>query len=145
MIHCPRVEVLVYLRNYSSSKKKTVTFLFHSAHPDGIALFMIAVPFPFHMHAYTISNWVWSFNVQKMKGQLVHSPTRIDSFILPWSSKLFWGSSLLPLFDFERVLQLRLDWVWSPLSTIDRPRIANWLWSPPNAIAWMEQCFFWLS
>ena len=27
------------------------------------------------------------------------------------------------------------------LSTIDRPRIANWLWSPPNAIAWTEQCF----
>ena len=40
---------------------------------------------------------------KKMKGQLVHSPTRIDSLILPWSSKLFWGSSPQPLFNLERV------------------------------------------
>ena len=32
---------------------------------------------------------------KKMKGQLVHSLIRIDSFILLQSSKLFWGSSLL--------------------------------------------------
>ena len=89
---------------------------------------MPAVPFPFHMHACIISNWEWSFNVQKNEGQLVALPTGIDSFILLWSSKLFWGSSLLPLFDFERVLWLRLNWVRSMLSTINRPRVANQLW-----------------
>ena len=46
---------------------------------------------------------------KKMKGQLVHSLTRIDIFILPWSSKLFWSSSLLSLFDFKRVLRSRLE------------------------------------
>ena len=108
--------------------------------------FMPAVSFPFRMHAYAwiISNWAWSFNVQKKKGQFVDSPTRIDSFILLWSSKLFWGSILPPLFDFERVLQSRLDWVWSLLSMIDRSCVANRLWSLPNAIAWIERCFFWL-
>ena len=72
---------------------------------DAVAPFMPAVPFPFRMHACIIGNWAWSFDVQKKKGQLVDSPTRIDSFILLWSSKLFWGSLLLPLFDFERVLR----------------------------------------
>ena len=52
---------------------------------------MPAVPFPLRMHACIISNWAWSFDVQKKEGQLVDSPTRIDSFILLWSSKLFWG------------------------------------------------------
>ena len=47
--------------------------------------------------------------MQKKEGQLVDSPTRIDSFILLWSSKLFWGSSLLLLFNFEQVLRLKLD------------------------------------
>ena len=78
---------------------------------------------------------------KKMKGQLVHSPTRIDSFLLLQSPKLLWGSLLLPLFDFEQVLWSRLNWVWSPLSTINRSRVANWLRSPPNAIAWIEWCF----
>jgi hypothetical protein len=59
-------------------------------------VFMLAVPFLFRMHACTISNWAWSSEMQKkMKGQLVHLPTRIDSFILPRSSKLFLSSSLL--------------------------------------------------
>ena len=43
------------------------------------------------------------------------------------------------------VLWSRLDWDRSLLSTIDWPRGANRLCSPPNAIAWIEQCFFWLS
>ena len=73
------------------------------------APFMPAVPFPFCMHACIISNWAWSFNVQKKKeGQLVNLPTRINSFIL-WSSKLFWGSSLLLLFGFEWVLRSTLE------------------------------------
>ena len=41
---------------------------------------------------------------------IIGSPTRIDSFILPQSSQVFWGNALLPLFDFGRVLQSRLDW-----------------------------------
>ena len=55
------------------------------------------------------------------------------------------AGSQLPLFNFERVLWSRLDWVWSLLLTINRSRIANRLWSPPDAIAWIERCFFWLS
>ena len=86
---------------------------------------MLAVPFPFRMHACTISNWAWSFDMQKNERPARSLPTRIDNFLLLQSSKLFWGSSLLPLFNFERVLRLRLDWVWSPLWTIDRPRVAN--------------------
>ena len=82
---------------------------------------------------------------KEMKGQLVHSPTRIDSFILPRSSKLFWSSSLLSLFVFEWVLWSRLDWVWSPLLMIDSPCVGSRLWLPPNAITWIEWCFFWLS
>ena len=102
---------------------------------------MLAIPFPFH----AVSNWVWPSDMQKIKGPLIHSPT---SSILRQSSKLFWGSSLMPLFDFEKVLQSRLDWVWSSLAgqplllTFDWPRIANWLWSPPNAIARIEWWFF---
>ena len=30
--------------------------------------------------ASAISNWAWSFDVQKMKGQLVRSPTRINVY-----------------------------------------------------------------
>ena len=52
-----------------------------------------------------------------MESQLVCSPTRIDSFILPSSSKVFWGSALLPFFDFGWVLQLRLNWDRNQLST----------------------------
>ena len=73
--------------------------------PDAIALFMPAILFPFRMHVCIISNWAcmhaWSVDMQKMKVQLIHSPTGINSFILLRSSKLFWGSSLLPVFDFE--------------------------------------------
>ena len=128
--------------SYNSSKKR---WRFHSVPPlsDAVAPFMPAVLFPFRMHACIISNWAWSFDVQE--GQLVDSPTRIDSFILLWSSKLFWGTSLLLLFNLERVLRSRLDWVRSLLLTINQSRVANWLWSPPNAIAWIERCFFWLS
>ena len=44
-----------------------------------------------------------------MESQLVRSSTIIDSFILPPSSKDFWSSSLLLLFDFGWVLWSRLD------------------------------------
>ena len=84
------------------------------------------------MHVYTISNWAWSSDMQEKKKseRPAHSLAdyRIDSLILPRSSKLFWGSSLPLLFDFERVLRSRLDWVWSQLTTIDWPRVANRLW-----------------
>ena len=84
---------------------------------------------------------------KEMKGKLVHSPItcRINSFILPRYSKLFWSSSLLSLFVFEWVLWSRLDWVWSPLSMIDWHCVGSRFWSPPNAIAWIERCFSWLS
>ena len=65
---------------------------------------MPAIPFLFRMHACIISNWAWSFDMQKKEGQLVDSPTRIDSFMLLWSSELFWVTSLLLLFDFFRFL-----------------------------------------
>ena len=45
----------------------------------------------------------------KAESQLVHSPSRMDSFILPLSSKVFWGSALLPLFDLGWILRSRLD------------------------------------
>ena len=77
-----------------------------------------------------------------MESHLICSPTRIDSFILPSSSKVFWGSALLLFFDYWRVLRSRLDWDRSQLSTIG---IANQLRLPPNAIAWIERCFLWLS
>ena len=38
---------------------------------DAIAQFMPAVPFPFRMHVYIISNWAWSFDVHKKESQLV--------------------------------------------------------------------------
>lgn len=37
-----------------SSSKKTVTFPFHSARPDGVALVMLAVPFLLCMHVYNL-------------------------------------------------------------------------------------------
>ena len=50
----------------------------------------------------------------KMDYQLVHSPTRIDSFILPQSTNIFnvfWGSALQPLFIFGRVPKSAIvDW-----------------------------------
>ena len=133
---------------YSRSKKNWWRFRYVPSHSDAVAPFMPAVPFPFCMYACIINNWAWFFDVQKKKeGQHVDSPTRIDlcSFILLWSSKLFWGGSLLSLFDFELVLRLRLDWVRSLLLTINQSRVANWLWSPSTAIAWIERCFFCLS
>ena len=75
---------------------------------------MLAVPFPFHMHAHT------GLPKCKLESQLVRSPSRIDSFILPPSSKVFWGSAPLPLFDFGQVLRSRLDWDRSLLLTNDR-------------------------
>ena len=116
------LSVKIRSTKYSSSQK-TVTLPFCSApfrrrctvHASCI----------FRMHACIISNWAWSFDVQKKEGQLVDSPTRINSFILLWSSKLFWGSSLLPLFDFERILRSRLDWVRNLLSTIDQFHVAS--------------------
>ena len=41
---------------------------------------------PFRMHACIISNWAWSFDMQKKEGQHIDSPNRIGSFILLWSS-----------------------------------------------------------
>ena len=64
---------------------------------------------PFHFHSVCTRVIILGVIFRKKEGQLVDSPTRIDSFILLWSSKLFWDSSLLPLFDFERVLRSRLD------------------------------------
>jgi hypothetical protein len=83
---------------YSRSQKNGDIFVPFCPVQTASVPFMLVVPFPFHMHACTISNWVWSFDVQKMKGQLVHLLTRINSLILPRSS------SLLPLFNSERVL-----------------------------------------
>jgi hypothetical protein len=100
----------MHVHMYSRSHKNgDVLVPFHPVQTASAPL-MLAVLFPFCMHACTISNWAWSpCKVKKMKGQLFHSPTRIDSFILPWSSKLFWSCSLLPLFFFEWVLRSRLE------------------------------------
>ena len=60
------------------------------------------------MHAYTISNWEWSLDIQK--NEIIHSPT-IDSFLLQPSSKLFWGSShnCCSLIWTSFVIKTRLD------------------------------------
>ena len=61
-----------------------------------------------HMHVQLAITSV-VFQSVKMESLLVRSPTRIDSFILLPSSKVFWGSALLLLFDFGRVLRWRLN------------------------------------
>ena len=99
--------------------KKMVTLLFHSApfrrHYTVHASRTVSVPY-----ARVHNKLGVVFRCAKKEGQLVDSPTRINSFILLWSSKLFWGSLLLPLFDFERVLRLRLDWVCMKSAIDDR-------------------------
>ena len=41
--------------------------------------FMPAVPFPFRMHACIISNWAWSFDVQKRKANTL--TRRLESIV----------------------------------------------------------------
>jgi hypothetical protein len=89
---CTRTCTVVYIT--SSSKK--VTFLFHSAlsrrHHTVSAI-------------HSVCMCVQSVNgcdlptCKTMKSQLIHLPARIDSFILPLSSKVFWGSACMPFFD----------------------------------------------
>lgn len=86
---------------YSKTKKQ---WYFYSIppFPDGIALFMLAVQFPFHMHIMcAISDYVLSSNVQSNK-KISSFTRRLGSIVsLCHSFKLFWGSSLLPHWDLE--------------------------------------------
>ena len=126
---------------------KKNSYVFTSFRPVQMAShhYILPVPFPFHMYMHTIDNNGRGLPKCKMESQLVRLPTRINSFILPLSFKVFWGSALLLLFDLDWVLWLKLDRDRSQLSTIDWPGVANRLRSPPNAIAWTEWCFFWRS
>ena len=124
----------LFVQNYSSSQKR---WYFHSAllHPDGLTLFLLAFLFLFYMYVCTISNnrhgcwWV------KMKSQLICLPSRINSFILPRSSKVFWGSALLQLFDFEQLSSMIKAWLGAK-SAIDDDWscIVNQLWCASIAI-----------
>ena len=69
--------------------KITVTFRSVPPRPDGVTPFILTIPFPFHMHTRTISNDGHGLATCKNGSQLVRSLTRIDSFILPPSSKVF--------------------------------------------------------
>ena len=105
--------------------------VFYSSHPDGFALFMLAVLFLFHMHLCTIINNRRGLSTCK-NGKAAHSLV-----MLPPS----WAVLYCCFSIFVWVLRWRLDWDQNQLS-IDRPRVASWLWSLPNMIAWIERCFF---
>ena len=105
--------------------------VFYSSHPDGFALFMLAILFLFHMHLCTIINNRRGLSTCK-NGKAAHSLV-----MLPPS----WAVLYCCFSIFVWVLRWRLDWDQNQLS-LDRPRVASWLWSLPNMIAWIERCFF---
>ena len=107
---------------------------------NGICSMLFAVLFPFRTCKWPINTLGVSYWRQS---KLVRLLTGIDTFTLPWSSKLCWDTVLLPLIDFERVLRSPLDWEQISLSTINWASIANWLRSPLNAADRLKYYPFW--
>ncbi len=70
---------------YAGVKNGDIFVLF-SPVQTASAPFMLAVPFPFHIHACTISKLTWSIDMHEMKAQLAHSPTVLYCYSLLNSS-----------------------------------------------------------